>query len=220
LRGEPVGAERAVFIAAAEIAAADLPDQVAAEFAMIAADATLACFMSEAAELGSPVESANGVCAQRPEAHGRNVEERQGVGLAALGAAHRDTKVVTFDRTRNDRMIDPLEVVAVDVLLGTERPLVERALRPLVGNRDLRSIKRRDVGFALQKILTDFRSDLLQHEADVGGDGVIAPDAVLGLQEIPNTDCTQYCAKRKQRDKHDIIGNKHCKDDASNQTCR
>src|SRR5262245_65241703 len=76
LRGEPVGAERAVFIAAAEIAAADLPDQVATEFAMIAADATLAGIVGEASELGSPVESANGVCAQRPEAPGRDGEER------------------------------------------------------------------------------------------------------------------------------------------------
>src|SRR5262245_16556545 len=143
-------------------------------------------------------------------------EMLKSIRFAAVGAAHRDTKVVTFDRTRNDRMIDPLEVVAVDVLLSAERP----ALRPLVGNRAFRSIERRAVGFALQKILTDFRSDLFQHEADVGEDGVIAPDAVLGLQEIPNADCTQYCAKRKQRDKHDIIGNKDCKDDASNQTCR
>src|SRR5262245_4782202 len=187
---------------------------------MIAADTALAGIVREAAELGSPVESANGVCAPRPEAHGRNLEERQGVELTAFGAAHRDTKVVTFDRAGNDRMIDPLEVVAVDVLLSAERPLIERALRSLISNRAFRSIERRAVGFALQKILTDFRSDLFQHEADVGEDGVIAPDAVLGLQEIPNADCTQYCAKRKQRDKHDIIGNKDCKDDASNQTCR
>jgi len=117
-------------------------------------------------------------------------------------------------------MIDPFEVVAVDVLLGAERPLVERALRPLVSNGPFRSIERCAVGFALQKILTNFRSDLFQHEADVGEDGVIAPHAVLGLQKIPDADCAQYCAKRKQRDKHDVIGNKHCKNDASNQACR
>ena len=94
-------------------------------------------------------------------------------------------------------MIDPLEVVAVDVLLGAERPLVERALCPLVSDGPLRSIERRAVGFALQKILTNFRPDLFQHEADVGEDRIIPPDAVLGLQEIPNTDCAQNRAKRK-----------------------
>src|SRR5262249_42986560 len=188
LRGDPVGAERAVLVAAAEIAAADLPDQVAAECAMIPADPALAGIVGEAPELGSAVEGANGVGAQRAEAHGGNVEQRQGVGLAAVGAAHRGTKVVTFDRARNDRMIDPLEIVAVDVLLGAERPLVERALRALISNRPFRSIERRAVGFALQKILTDFRPDLFQHEADVGEDGIIPPHAVLGLEEIPNAD--------------------------------
>src|SRR5262249_42061600 len=120
-RGKRGAPERAAYMGAAEIADAGLPDQVAAEFAMIAADAALAGIVPEPPELGSPVESANGVCAQRPEAHGRNVEERQGVGLTACGATHRDTKVVAFDRTGNDRMIDPLEVVAVDVLLSAER---------------------------------------------------------------------------------------------------
>src|SRR6516225_11371388 len=93
---------------------------------MIAADPALAGIVGEAPELGAPVESANGVGAQRAEAHGGNVEQRQRVGLAAVGPAHRDAKVITFDRARNDRMIDPLEVVAVDVLLRAERPLVER----------------------------------------------------------------------------------------------
>src|SRR5262244_2116427 len=51
LRGEPVGAEGAVLVAAAEIAAADLPDQVTAEFAMIAADAALAGIVGEAPSL-------------------------------------------------------------------------------------------------------------------------------------------------------------------------
>src|SRR5262249_51881020 len=114
-------------------------------------------------------------------------------------------------------MIDPLEIVAVDVLLGAERPLVERALRPLVGNRPFRSIERGAVGFALQKILTDFRPDLFQHEADVGEDGIISPHAVLGLQEVPNTD---YGTKRKQRDEHHVMGNKRSKTGAPAQASR
>src|SRR2546430_583330 len=121
---------------------------------MVPADPAFARVARETSELGSPVEGANGICAQRAEAHGGNVEEREGVGLATVGAADRDAKVVALDRTGNDRMIDPLEVVAVDVLLRAERPLVERALRPLVSNGAFRSIERRAVGFALQEILT------------------------------------------------------------------
>src|SRR6266576_859362 len=51
LGGKPLVAERAVVIAAAEIAAAELPDQVAAVLAMIPADAALAGIVREAAEL-------------------------------------------------------------------------------------------------------------------------------------------------------------------------
>ena len=91
------GQNAAVVVAAAEIAAADLPDQVAAEFAMIAADAAFAGVVREAAELGALVEGANGVRAERAEAHGGDVEERQRIGLAAVGAADRDAKVVVLD---------------------------------------------------------------------------------------------------------------------------
>jgi hypothetical protein len=54
--------------------------------------------------------------------------------VAAVGTAHRDAKVVIIDRTRDDRVIDPFEVVAVDVLLGAEWPLVERKKRRLRPN--------------------------------------------------------------------------------------
>src|SRR5262245_37754929 len=99
---------------------------------MIAADAPLAGVVSEAAELGSLVEGANGIGAQRAEAHRRNVEQRQRIGLLALGPAHMHAEIVATDRDRRDRMIDPFEVVAVDVLLGAERPLVEGTLRALI----------------------------------------------------------------------------------------
>src|SRR5262249_12706249 len=52
LLGEALGAEAAVVVAAAEIAAAELPDQVTAILAVIAADAALAGVVGEAAELG------------------------------------------------------------------------------------------------------------------------------------------------------------------------
>jgi len=57
---------------------------------------------------------------RRAEPHGGNVEDRQRVRLAAVNATDRDAKVVGFDVTRNDRMVDPLEADAVDVLLGAE----------------------------------------------------------------------------------------------------
>ena len=187
---------------------------------MIPADPAFTCVVRKTAELGAAVEGANGVGAQRAKTHGGDVEERQRIGLAAIGAAHRDVKVVALVRMGDDRVIDPLEVVAVDVLLGAERPLVERALRALVNDRALRPVERRTVGVALQKILADFRPDLFQKEADMGEDGIIAPDAVAGLQEVPDADGARDRAHRRQCDKHQAKGDQRRKNDGSEQACR
>ena len=63
-RGEALGREAAVRVAAAEIAGADLPDDVAAVFAVVGAEAALAGVMREAAELGALVQRADGVGAR------------------------------------------------------------------------------------------------------------------------------------------------------------
>jgi len=67
--------EAAQFIAAAEIAAGDFPDQVAAEFAMIRTDAALAGVVCEAAHPRTAVERADGVGAECSEAHRRDVQQ-------------------------------------------------------------------------------------------------------------------------------------------------
>src|SRR5262245_24593440 len=77
LRGKAVGRERAVVIAAAEIAAAELPDQVAAELAVITADAAFASVVREPSKLGPLIEGANGIGTERAEAHGGDVEQRE-----------------------------------------------------------------------------------------------------------------------------------------------
>src|SRR6478752_9820043 len=68
--------ERAVEMTAAEIAGADLPDDVAAHLAMIGADAALAGVMREAALLRAGIERAHRVRAQRAKAHRGDVEDR------------------------------------------------------------------------------------------------------------------------------------------------
>src|SRR6185437_7118813 len=123
--GETLGREAAIGIAAAEIAAGNLPDGVAAEFAVIAAETAFAGVMREIAELGAFVQRANGVGAERAEAHRRDVIDRGGIGVAALRAADGDAEIAADRRARRQRMVDPLEIVAVDVLLGAEGPLVE-----------------------------------------------------------------------------------------------
>ena len=198
LRGEPLVAKRTVVVATAEIAAAELPDQVPAEFAVISADATLAGVVCEVSELGALVERANGVRAQRAEAHGGNVEERQRVGLPTLGAADFQAEIMTINRKGSDGMIDPFEIVAVDILLSAERAFVEGPLRALIGDRALGAVERRSVGVALQKVLADLRSDLFQAEADIGEDRIVPPQAVLGLQNIPDADRAHHGAEGEE----------------------
>src|ERR1700740_1124579 len=79
LAGNPrelVRIERTVAVAAAEIAGADLPDDVAALLAVIRADAALAGVMREAALFRAGIERAHGVGRERAKAHGGDVEHR------------------------------------------------------------------------------------------------------------------------------------------------
>src|ERR1700744_3943824 len=78
---EAFGIEAPLFVAAAEVAAGHLPDDVPALFAGIGADAAFAGVVVEAPQPGPPVERADRVCRQRTEAHGGNVEDRRRVRL-------------------------------------------------------------------------------------------------------------------------------------------
>src|SRR5262245_932426 len=84
---KPLGAERAVIVAAAKIAAADLPDDVTAELLVVAAVAAFTSVVCKAAELGTLVERPDGVGAERAETHRRDIKERQRIGLPAIRAA-------------------------------------------------------------------------------------------------------------------------------------
>ena len=137
--GERFGIEAAVEMAAAEIAGADLPDDVAAVLAVIGAEAALAGVVREAALPGAGIQRAHGVGAERAKTHRGNVEHRGRIGLRAIRAADGDAEFSAGMRLRRDRVMHPLVAVAVDVLLGAERPLVElaswRADRPPRGCR-------------------------------------------------------------------------------------
>ena len=85
--GERVGIEVAVRRAAAEVAGADLPDQIAAGLEVIRAQAAFAGVVREAADLRAGVEREDRVLAERAVAHRRHVEDRRRVRLRACGAA-------------------------------------------------------------------------------------------------------------------------------------
>ena len=74
LLGEARLVETAVMVAAAEIARAQLPDQIATAFAMVGRDRAFAGVVVEATALGTAIEGADRRCRQRTETHRRNVE--------------------------------------------------------------------------------------------------------------------------------------------------
>ena len=89
-------AERAVAIAATEIAGADFPDQIAAVFAVIGAISAFAGIVSEVALFGADIERADRVRAEGAEAHRRNIEDGSRIGLAAVWPADYDAKRLRY----------------------------------------------------------------------------------------------------------------------------
>src|SRR5215471_3946449 len=123
---KPLRRKGAVRIPGSEIPRADLPDDVAAMLAVVGGITTLPGIMGEVAGLGALIESPNGIGAQGAEAHGRDVEHRGIVGPLAIRPSDPDAERRGRKRLRHDRMADPFEPFRVDIVLGSERTLIER----------------------------------------------------------------------------------------------
>ena len=91
---------------------------------------------------------------------------------------------VVADRAGGDGMVKPFEVVAVDVVLRAERPLVQLALRPLIDQGPLVAGKGGPVLVTFEEILADFRADPFQQKAQMPGDGIVAQDRVARLDQV------------------------------------
>src|SRR5258708_6623999 len=79
--GEFLRIERAVPVAATEIAGADFPDDVAAILAVIGADTALAGVVREAALPGARVQRAHRVRTERAKAHPADVKHQTRIRL-------------------------------------------------------------------------------------------------------------------------------------------
>ncbi len=194
LFGKALGVEAAIVVAAAEVARADLPNQIAAVLAVVAADAALARVVGEAVHLGALVQRQDGVGRQRAEAHGRDVEHAGVVGLGAgrdalqglaRAPADPDAEVVRVDLGRLHGVVDPLVALGAHVQLGAEWPHVGLALGALVDHRALRAREGLAVlHVALDEVLADLRADELQPKAHVAQDGIVAQDGVARLAQV------------------------------------
>ena len=73
-------------MAAAKVARADFPNQVAAVHSVVGRDRAFAGVMRKAAALGAGVERQNGIGTQCAKAHGRNIEHTGAVRLGSFWA--------------------------------------------------------------------------------------------------------------------------------------
>ena len=195
---QPRKAESAVAIAAAEVAGANLPDQVAA-VEVVRRHPALAGVVQRAGRGCALVERGDGRGAERPEAHRRDVDQRQGpesFGPAAspaqhLGRGQRHSRVGVIGlavrgrrRKRgvlDDRVVmDPFQIVVgaePEVSVGRLRGRVHPA--PLVtAERPLRVVVGDDV-------LAQLWANRLEQEPQVADDRVVAQDGVPALQQVP-----------------------------------
>ena len=195
LGGELLRIEPPLCVAAAEIARADLPDQVASVLAVVAGDRALAGIVIEPAALGAEVQRPHGIRRERSETHRRNVEHARRIRLGAL-LAHRDTEVVRLGMRRHQRVVDPFVVRAVHRQLAAEGHHVADVLRALVDERALLARERHLVLIVLDEVLTDLGPERLQAVAEMRGQGIEPAQGRLGLQNIE-------CAEHGQGGEHD-----------------
>src|SRR6516165_5837388 len=150
LRRELLRIELSVRRATTEIAAGNLPDQIAAVLAMIATDRAFARIVREIAELSALVERADGVCGQSTEAHCRNVEYRTGVRLFAMFTADQHAEIGVFDLHRPQRVVDPFVAGQIDVLAASEWLPALHILGALIDQRALSARERHRFVIALE----------------------------------------------------------------------
>ena len=210
-------------MAAAEISGADLPDQIAAVLAMIGTDAALPGIMREAALFGACVQCTHRVGAERAKAHRRDIEHRCRIWPGAFRTADADAEIFVGMRLRRHRMVHPFIALAIDILLGAERPLVEHHLRSLIDDRAGIAAERHAVLLALEEVLPHLRPDLFQQKAQMRRDRVVPQHSVALLREIANAEQRQG-AENNDRDhnqiEHLVIDDsdteKQYRDDAAN----
>ena len=163
LSSEFLVVETAVGIAAAEIAGSDLPDQIAAEFAVMHRNRAFAGVVREAALFRAMIERPDRIGRQGPETHRRDVVYRQFIGFGAAGA-YGNAEIAAGDHARRERVADPLVAALLDVEFGAERAAVDLALGALIDHAAFFAGKWRAVVFAFEKILANFRPNGFKQE--------------------------------------------------------
>ncbi|MCY1177220.1 hypothetical protein D9M73_175200 [compost metagenome] len=156
--------------------------------------------MVEIAQLGALIEGADGIGAERAEAHRRNVENRRRVRLAALRPANDDPEACRIgQRCRAHGVADELETGFIYVDQGAERFVRGFVLRPGIHQRALGAGEGQGIAVGLQQVLADFRANGLDQIADVAKNRVVTADGVALLQQVEQADQAENACGQGER---------------------
>jgi hypothetical protein len=170
---------------AAEVAGADLPDEVAAVPQVVLRQPAFAGVVGEPAERGALVEGQDRVRGQGAETHRRHVQQRHVVGLRAVGTADPDLRRIVGRRHRGHRVHQGLVPVGVDVPFGPERLFGVGALGAFVDDAADVPVVRAAVEVPFDEVLLQLGPHGFEQEPQVPEYRVVPQHRVLALREIP-----------------------------------
>src|SRR5262249_16829244 len=101
------------------------------------------------------------------------------------------------------RMMQPLILGLIDIVVGAEGTRVERLLGALIDDGAFVAREGHAVLLVLKKVLTKLWTDMLENEADMRGDRIIAQDRVLRLHDIANANQCEEAEEGERKGKVD-----------------
>ena len=214
---QPRHAEAAVGLTAAEVAGADLPDQVPS-VEVIWRDAPFAGVVQAAGDLRPAVERFDRRAAQGSEAHARDVDDRRRTERLRASAGRAEhfrarnralrvvRRVAGHGRLQRKRLVLDDEVIGLSlhVLVGAEPEGGVRLLRGRIHPPPLVAAERPLLVVVRHDVLTELRADGLEPVADVPDDREIPEDRVLALQQVVHDDDGQEPERAEEQD-HRVI---------------
>ena len=215
---QPRQAEAAVGLTAAEVAGADLPDQVS-PVEVIGRDAPFAGIVQAARDLRPAVERFDRRAAQGSEAHARDVDDRrraERLHAAARRAEHfrarnRALRVVRrvagTGRLQRKRLVLDDEVIGLSLhlLVGAESERGVLLLRGRIHPPPLVAAERSLLVIVRHDVLTELRADSLEPVAEVPDDREVPEDRVLALQQVVHDDGGQEPERAEEQDHRAIL---------------
>src|SRR5262249_55749226 len=97
------------------------------------------------------------------------------------------------------RMVQPLIVIAIDVVMGAEWPRVELLFGALIDNGALVPREGCPVLFRLEEVLAELRPNVLEDETDMRGDRVVAQYRMASLDQTAKAEKDESAKNRKRR---------------------